>query len=58
MGDTTGLAIGGGIETLLRPDVSVALEYRRSTFEDIDDARQHTVGVRLSYRLPVPGLSR
>ncbi len=58
MGETNGLAIGGGIETLLRPDVSVALEYRRSTYDDITDGREHTVGVRLSYRVPVAGFNK
>lgn len=58
VGDTSGLKVGGGIEALMRQDVSVALEYGRATYEEIANAREHTVTGRIVYRFPVPGINR
>lgn len=53
MPDSTGLGFGGGIETKLNNNFSVSLEYLRSTYDKIPNAREHDLTVRLSYHLPV-----
>ncbi len=58
VGDTSGLNVCGGMEALVRGDLSVALEYGRATYEDISDAREHTVTLRGVYRFQVPGFNR
>lgn len=58
VGDTSGLKVCGGIEALMRNDVSVALEYGRATYEDLSDAREHTFTLRGVYRFQAPGINR
>ena len=50
-----GLGIGGGVETMIAKNWSLALEYERDTYNSMPGARDHIGTVRLNYHLPVLG---
>jgi opacity protein-like surface antigen len=49
---TTGLAIGGGVETRVSEHVSIGLEYRQQTFDDLPNGTEHVVKARLNWNIP------
>ncbi len=48
-----GLGIGGGMETMIAKNWSLALEYERETYSAFPGAREHIGTLRINYHLPV-----
>ena len=49
---TTGLALGGGMETRLSEHLSFAIEYRQNTFEDLPNGTEHVAKAILKWNIP------
>ena len=52
---TTGIGVGGGIETMITPHIAIGLEYRHNDWSNLApapvNAREDVVGVRLTARV-------
>ena len=54
-GNSAGIGFGGGMETMIARNWSIAAEYERDTFDKISTGREHIVSVRVNYHIPVLG---
>jgi opacity protein-like surface antigen len=52
-----GIHLGGGLETMVHQNWSIAVEYGRTAYDTMDIV-EHTAGARLSYRFPVKALNQ